>query len=493
VTARNVTALTRLAGEAEMSGDHLNSRFFLEAHGEHVRRSPELGRWYVWNGAWWEEDRLDRVPQMATGVIDTLRSWVALASSPDEFKRRVAHYQASAKAGRRDALLSIAGTDPDVVVAVDELDAHPMLLAARNGTVDLSTGTLRPADPTDLLTRGVDVDFDPEATSERWRAFLEQIFSGNSDLIAYVQRLLGYCLTGDVNEHVVPVLTGPGANGKSTLIGLIQDLLGEHATTAPEGLIIRREHEPHPERLAMLRGRRLVVSAELEHRAVLAEAVVKVLSGGDTVSARELYGRRFNFKPTHKIVLVTNHRPRVHGTDHAIWRRLRVVPFEVVIPPESQDRALRRGLLQEDGPAVLAWLVQGAVQWHGWGLGDVIAVRAATDEYRAAEDTMATFLAECTVPIGTARTKVGVLYDAWRSWCEKAGEQPGRKQDFTSGLAEHGLEFEKYQGTTLTRGIGLVVRSREDSSGNSAIPTSTETLRGRPHETSPEQMRADLA
>lgn len=439
----------------DKAGDYLNAERFLAANGSRVRRVPELGRWYVWTGAWWREDRLDQVSQMAAETIESLRTWAAQAANPDEFRRRSRHYEASAKAGRRDALLAIAGTDPGVVVGVEQLDSKPMLLACRNGTVDLATGTIRPANPDELLTRGINTCYDPEARSELWERFLSATFDEDAELIGYVQRLLGYCLTGVVHEHVLPVLSGVGANGKSTLIGVVQDLLGEHAITAPEGLIIRRDHEPHPERLAVLRGRRLVVSAELEHRAVLAESVVKMLTGGDSLSAREMYGRRFNFAPSHKVVLVTNHRPRVHGTDHAIWRRVRVVPFERVVPHQEQDPALRRRLVDDHGAAVLAWLVRGAVEWHRDGLGEASAVKAATDSYRAAEDTFGSWLAESTVEVPTARTKVGDLWDSWHRWCEQAGERPGRKQDFALAVEGRGFESESYQNAKTIHGLGL--------------------------------------
>jgi len=473
------------AGMPDVAGDHLNAERFLRTHGLNVRRSPELGRWYLWNGAWWEEDRLDRVLDLAADVIDGLRKWVVEADGPDEFKRRSSHYQASAKAGRLGALLSIVGTDQNVVVSVDQLDDHPLTLACRNGTVDLTSGTLGSADPGQLITRGIELDYDPEATSELWDTFLSTTFNTDTDLISYVQRLLGYCLTGLIQEHVVPVLAGVGANGKSTLVGIVQDILGDHAITAPEGLLISHGHDPHPERLAVLRGRRLVVSAELERQAVLAEAVAKMLSGGDTISARELYGRRFNFKPTHKVVLVTNHHPQVRGTDHAIWRRLRVVPFETVIAARDQDPTLRRRLVEEHGSAVLAWLVRGALQWQKAGLGDAQAVTTATEDYRAAQDTLVAFLAECTVEV-RGRAKVGELFEAWRLWCEEAGQRPGRKQDFSEALENHGVELETYQNRRFARGIGLLVRSGEVSSQPSPRSTSTGTLWTRPDETSRE-------
>ena len=299
------------------------------------------------------------------------------------------------------------------------------------------------------------MDYIVDADPAKWEAFIETTFDGDTDLMAFVQRLLGYCITGMVKEHVLPVLHGAGANGKSVLTGVVQDLLGDHAMTAPDGLVIRHDHEPHPERIAALRGRRLVVSNELEQKAVLAEQTVKMLTGGDILSARELYGRRFNFSPTHKVLLVSNHKPKVRGTDHAIWRRIRLVPFETTIPVDEQDADLRRHLVEEHGPAVLAWLVRGARTWHTEGLGSAAAVDAATEEYKATQDTFGAFLSECTVEIPRTRTKVGDLFSTWQRWCEQSGERPGRKQDFTGALEDHDFEIESYQNAKSVVGLGI--------------------------------------
>lgn len=185
------STLRSLAGVPAVGGDHLNAERFIVTYGERVRRSPELDLWFIWNGAWWEEDRLDRVRDMARDCIDQLREWVAEADSPWEFKRRSTHYTGSARAGRREALLSIVGAHPAVVVAIAQLDSHPMLLACKNGTVDLQTGELRRAQPEEYLTRGVPVDYDASAESALWEQFIETIFVSDSDLIAFVQRLPG--------------------------------------------------------------------------------------------------------------------------------------------------------------------------------------------------------------------------------------------------------------------------------------------------------------
>jgi putative DNA primase/helicase len=264
-------------------------------------------------------------------------------------------------------------------------------------------------------------------------------------------------VTGLVHEHVLPVLHGVGANGKSTLIGVVQDLLGDHAMTAPDGLVIRHDHEPHPERIVALRGRRLVVSNELERRAMLAEQTVKMLTGGDTLSARELYGRRFNFTPSHKVLLVSNHKPKVRGTDLAIWRRIRLVPFESIIPVEAQDVDLRRSLVEDHGAAVLAWLVRGAVEWHKDGLGSAAAVDAATEDYETTQDIFGAFLSECTVEVPRSRCKVGDLWDVWRRWCDQANERPGKVSDFRLSLEDHNFEIETYQGAKFAKDVGILV------------------------------------
>ena len=439
--------------EIEEAGDFLNASRFLEEHGDRVRYSPELGRWFIWNNAWWQEDRLELVQELAKETIGGLRSWVGEASA-DEFKRRAKHYAESTRSGRRDGLLAIARTDRSIAVAVEQLDRPPHLLACRNGTINLRTGDLLPADPGHLITRGVDLDYDPAARPALWEQFLDTVFAHNAETITYVQTLMGYAITGEVGEHLLPDFYGAGANGKSTFITAITGVLREHAAIAPEGLLVEQKHEQHPERLAMLRGRRLVVSLELERRAVLAEGLVKSITGGDRISARHLYGQRFDFEPTHTVVLVTNHLPRVRGTDEAIWRRLRVVPFTVTIPPPDRIPDFGKLLAELHGQAILTWLVNGAVEYYKHGLNEAEQVRQATFDYRQSEDVFAHFLDECTVAI-IGRTKVKALRMRWIDWAKAAGTAVGRDQDFRDYLEAHGVEIEDYQGQRYARGIGV--------------------------------------
>jgi putative DNA primase/helicase len=480
--------------DVAIAGDFLNADRFLSEHGHKVKWSPEMGQWFVWNGAWWEQDSLELAQELAKETIDGLRSWVGEAKSESEFKRRSRHYESSTRSGRRDGLLAIARTDRSIVVAVKELDQAPHLLACRNGTVNLRTGDLLPADPVQLITRGVDLDYDPDAFSELWQQFLETVLDGNAETIAYLQTLMGYAITGEVGEHLLPDFYGLGANGKSTFIAAITGVLPQHAAIAPEGLLVEQRHEQHPERLAMLRGRRLVVSLELERRATLAEGLVKSITGGDRISARFLYGQRFDFEPTHTVVLVTNHLPRVRGTDEAIWRRLRVVPFTVTIPPGDRIPDFGKLLAELHGQAILVWLVDGAVDYYKHGLTEAEQVRQATFDYRQHEDVFAQFLDECTAQI-IGRTKVKLLRLAWIEWAKPAGVPIGRDQDFTDQLEAHGIEIASYQGARFALRVGLLdkspgsgdlVRPRDPSAGNSQLTHTREEVYGggltRPHE-----------
>ena len=489
ITLSERTVKPRLDEVVEIAGDHLNAGRFLAEHGHVIRYSPELGRYLVWNRSWWQEDRLEGTLALANVTIDGLRAWVGEARDNDDFKRRSKHYNDSTRSGRREGMLAIAR--PSLTVSVDQLDRHPHLLACLNGTVDLRTGELLVSDPAQFLTRGIDMDYDPEATADEWDKFLRTIFADDSSLIAYVQRLLGYAITGEVGEHLLPIFYGTGANGKSQLLIAIRRILCEHAAAAPEGLLTESKHEQHPERLAMLRGRRLIVSSELEHRAMLAEGLVKSLTGGEPISARYMYGQRFEFEPCHTIVLVTNHMPKVRGTDEAIWRRLRMVPFSVTIPPDERVIDYGQILAERYGPAILSWLVKGAVNWYQEGLGESEQVKKATSSYRQREDTFAQFLEEQTTEI-RGRTKVKVLQSLWKSWANEAGVAVGRTQDFTEWLESHGAEIETYQGAKFARNIGIsagsdvLVRSREVISGNCLPTRGTEEVYGRevtrPHE-----------
>lgn len=269
---------------------------------------------------------------------------------------------------------------PDLAILPATLDAHTWWLNVDNGTLDLRNGTLRPHERRDYLTQLCPVAYDPAAKCPTWLQFLETILGRDGDLVVYVQRLVGYCLTGSTREHVLPFLYGVGANGKSTFIGTLLAMLGsDYAIKAPSDLLLAKQ-DTHPTERADLFGKRLVACVEVEDGRRLAESLVKELTGGDRVRARRMREDFWEFPATHKIWLAANHKPTVRGIDLGIWRRIKLLPFTVVIPDDQQDKDLPVKLLDEL-PGILAWAVEGCRQWLVDGLREPACVRSATGDY----------------------------------------------------------------------------------------------------------------
>lgn len=438
----------------DIEGDHLNSKRFLAEHGNDLRHSPELNRWFVWNGAWWQEDLLETVRERARQSIDNLRQWTFESPDVDEFIRRAKHYRASTRANRIEGLLAVTRSSEEIVVEVRDLDKYPHFIACRNGTVDLKSGELLPPDRDLLLTRGVEIDYEPDTVAEEFQSFLNTIFGSSQEVIGYVQRFFGYSLTGEVSEHALAIFYGDGANGKTQLLNAVMYVMGSNAIAAPDGLLVQRKSTPHDERIATLRGRRLVLSSELEDESHLAEALVKQLTGGDRLSARHLYGQRFEFDPTHTLVLVTNHLPRVSGTDGAIWRRIKIVPFQVVISADDRIPDYGKQLAHKYGSAILSWMVQGAVKWYQSGLNEPELVKREVETFRAGEDVFAQFLEECTIS-DPGLTPVQDLLRAWSGWCKSKQMRVGRNHEFSRRLRSHGFDIESSQNAKFVRGVAL--------------------------------------
>jgi putative DNA primase/helicase len=348
----------------------------------------------------------------------------------------------------------MARSEPGMDIAPDALDCDAWALNVENGTLDLRTGDLREHRREDYCTKLAPVGYDAAALAPTWLAFLNRIFRGNASLIDFMQRLAGYCLTADVGEQVLPIFHGVGANGKSTLLGALLELLGPDysAKLAPEVVLLRRG-ESHPTGATDLFGRRMVCVVETDAGKRLAEATIKDLTGGDAIRARRMREDYWQFRPTHKIVMATNHRPAVRGTDHALWRRLRLVPFGEIIGPDEQDRQLP-DKLRAELPGILAWAVRGCKQWLAQGLGEPPEVTAATDEYRDTQDLLGAFIAERCFIGPNLRTKAGDLYASYVGWCKDTGETALSQSRFGETLSERGFPREK-SGVFWRLGIGL--------------------------------------
>lgn len=327
--------------------------------------------------------------------------------------------------------------------------------------MELKTGKLRPHSRDDHITQLCRVDFDPKARCPRWFQFLSEVF-GSAELIAYVQRVVGYCLTGDISEQTLFILHGAGANGKSTFLTVLQDVIGtDYSAAAPPVLLTMQKFDSHPTELAALYGRRVVVATETEVGARFAEARVKLLTGGDKIPARRMREDFWTFDPTHKLLMSTNHRPGIRGTGHAIWRRIHLIPFAQTFGDDRKDPTLPEQL-QREAEGILAWAVEGCRLWREQGLNPPPEVLAATREYRTSEDVIGKFVeAKCNTGDDVRRTPYSDLYEALQHWCADNGEAVPTKKEFGQWLQSAGYRWQQ-SGVRLYHGIELLESNGTD-------------------------------
>jgi putative DNA primase/helicase len=351
-----------------------------------------------------------------------------------------AHRSQDAK--RINNLLDLARCEPSIPVLPDQLDRDPWLLNVQNGTIDLRTGEIRAHDPDDFITKLCPVIFDPAADCPTWRSFLSTIMPITA-ITEYLQRLAGYWITGRTTDHILPVLYGTGANGKSTFVNTIFEVLGpDYSGKAPRDLLIAARGEKHPTAQAWLHGKRFVCCIETADGARLDEALVKDLTGGGKITARRMREDLWSFESTHKIALVTNHKPQVRGTDYAMWRRLRVIPFTVMIPPERQDKELP-DKLRKELPGILNWMLEGCSQLQQIGLADPLEVILATSQYRDEQDRLGAFITErCTIG-KDLRASISDFYKAYKEWCKANGEEESTNTAFGLAMGERGYFKDK--------------------------------------------------
>jgi putative DNA primase/helicase len=416
-----------------------NGKRLAHRHGEDLRHLKKWTKWFVWDQRHWSLDDTDAVARL--GKETALSIYSEAVDADDEERQKIAkHAIASEGRSRIDAMIYLAKSEPEIAIKPSDLDKDPWLLNCLNGTLELSTATLREHRREDMITKLCQVAYDPDALCPLWDLTIKRIFAGNTHLISYFQRLCGVALTGSVREQILPILYGVGANGKSTILNALLAMFGpDYAMKATPDLLLVKRSESHPTDRASLFGMRLIVAIETAEGSRLNESMIKELTGSDIIRARRLYEDSWEFKPTHKIMLCTNHRPEVKGTDHAIWRRLKMVPFNVVIPDEDQDKDLPDKLLGEL-PGILAWCVRGCVAWQEIGLSEPSEVTAATKEYRDGEDILGEFITENCVIGDPYRIKASELYEKYRDHSEESGESPVTLRKFGLAMTERGYK-----------------------------------------------------
>lgn len=414
-------------GEITITEDEL-ALGFVDDHAECHRWVQRWHKWFRWDGRVWAEDSTLVVYDL---VRRYMRNAAIGAGNSDELGR----------AKVVAAVETLSRSDRRVAAGIDQWDASAMLLNTPSGIVDLRTGELKEHDPAAYLTRITAVPF---CASEcpRWLSFLSDVTGADQELIAFLQRVVGYCLTGDTREHALFFAHGTGGNGKSTFINVVTKILGDYAKSAPMETFTASSGDRHPTELAMLRGARLVTATETEEGRRWAESKIKALTGGDVVTARFMRQDFFSFVPQFKLLIAGNHKPRLHAVDEAMRRRFHLIPFEVSFSGKSRVKDMEARLLEE-GPAILKWAVDGCLAWQGEGLAPPARVKAATDAYFSNQDTFAEWLAECceTGP-GYWETPTR-LFNSWRAFAKEAAAPTGTKATFNDRMQAAGYQWNK--------------------------------------------------
>ncbi|MCE9554887.1 MAG: DUF5906 domain-containing protein, partial [Planctomycetes bacterium] len=359
-----------------------NSRRLVRRHGPRLRYCHNLHGWFLFNGKVWEQDTQHRIQELAKDTVFSIHSELVGTGDPKAQASLTKWAKASQSSGRIAAMLRLAQSE--VPVAPEQLDCEPFLLAVQNGILDLRTGDLLPHDPKHLITKLSPAAYHPDALCPLYDQFISQLMRGNVELIEYLDRLCGWFLTGDISHQILPIFFGQGCNGKSTLVDLMLYVMGDHACIAPESLLSSGSRDEHPTQLADLQGRRLVVASETEHGCPLRTAQLKRLTGDGRIKARKMRGDHYEFQRTHKMVLVTNNRPPMEENTHAIWRRLKLVPFNANISnPDLEMLAKLKG--EADG--VLTRWALACRRWHtdAKNMREPTSVTQATEAYRQEE------------------------------------------------------------------------------------------------------------
>lgn len=433
-----------------------NSRRLAIKYSDRLRYVGAWG-WLVWDGMRWARDETGEVVRLAREIVRGIFSEAQYAVNDDTAAKVGKWAVASQNRSRIEAMIILAQSEPEFAVRPGDFDRNSMLLNVANGIIDLRTGELRPHNAGDLITKIAPMKYDPNAECPTWQAFLDRIFDGNTSLIDFLQRAAGYSLTGDTGEQCLFLCYGTGANGKSTFLETLRAVLGDYAQVAEFSSFLDRRGDTIRNDIARMAGARCVTAVEAGEGKRLAEVLVKTLTGGDTITARFLHREHFEFRPQFKAWLAANHKPVIRGTDWAIWRRIRLVPFTVTIPEAERDPHMA-DKLRAELPGILAWAVRGVLEWQRSGLQTPDEVTAATAAYRTEQDVIAAFIDQCCVTDNpNAEAKASDLYAAYKTWAEAGNEYIENQRAFGLRLTERG--FERRRGTSNThmwRGIGLV-------------------------------------
>jgi putative DNA primase/helicase len=416
---------------------------FVTRHEESLRFTAKWGAWMIWDRVRWQFDETMRAFDLARAIC---REAAKLANKPSE-------QRALASAKTVAAVEKLSRAYRALAAVTSQWDSVPHKFNTSSATIDLNTGAELVPDRTDFITQKAGCEAAPAGTEHPiWTTFLARITNNDAELANFLQRYVGYCLTGDITEHVFVFAYGTGANGKGVFLNTIAKIFGEYATVADMATFIDSKSDRHPTELAKLRGSRLVVAQETQQGRAWDEAKIKAITGGDKQTARFMRQDFFDFYPTFKLFIAGNHKPTLKNVDEAMRRRLYLVPFTVQIPLDERDIHLTKKL-EAEWPGIMRWAIDGCLEWQRIGLAPPKVVTDATNEYFAAEDGFGQWLEdECEIDVGNEFKwePVGTLFESWTNYCSKGGNIPGTAKNFAEMLANRGMTFVR-KGKARTR------------------------------------------
>ena len=399
-------------------------------------------KWFFFNGSYWQEDignqRVELAAERVANSIKKEKPELSFSTKTDEDKAMNEWYRFQKDSRSHMAKMHMIDEFKKyVIVKHGEFDKEDMLLNTESGYVDLSSGELHDHDIDKKFSHQTVAEYSDNVDAPLWEKFLNQIFNNDEELIHYVQKAIGYSFTGSVDEQCLFILNGRGRNGKSVFSNVVSDVAGNYAKQMNVQTIVAKKNQSGSANsdIARLEGARIVTSSELNEGDRFDESLVKQLTGGDKILARFLYGSEFEYKPKFKIWMATNHLPIIRGTDDGIWRRIKIIPFNIQIPKEKVDKKLEYKLKAEY-TGILNWIVQGAIMWQQEGLEDPEAVTKVIEAYRAEMDPLDAFLEECCTTGQNYSIKAREMYDAYHEWAKES-------EEYKMSLNKFGREMSK--------------------------------------------------
>lgn len=417
--------------------DFWNSDNFVKAYKGKLLHCEDWGCWLIYKNGRWVRDNTNETQALGKKII---LSYYYIASQIENDKERNKLVKHALKSSTQRAINSmIELSKSDLAITPDDFDKDPYILNLKNGTLNLKTLDFWEHRPEDLLTKQMNVEYDPTATCPKWLAFLDRIFNKNKNLIEFIQKALGYSLTGDTGEDCLFILYGTGQNGKTTFLRTVSEIWGDYATDTPTETLLMKNKDNIPNDIARLRGARLVTSSESQEGRRFNEILIKKLTGRDRITARFLRQEFFEFDPTFKIWIATNHKPVVRENSVAFWRRIRLIPFTVQIPNEEIIPNFEKILLEEK-EGIFNWILEGFRKWQKYRLGIPEEIKRATQEYRDEMDILAEFISTMCIEDPEIKTATKELYKAYCKWCEENSEEPINIRAFGRRLEERGYK-----------------------------------------------------